>query len=426
MAKKRDLQTTSELRIFGIPVIQKRGFTLENPPSWVLDWAGGAKSSSGEDVNAKTSMTFSAVHGCVKIIAETIASLGIGLFERTDDGVSPAIKNQSFKIITGNPSDQMLRFNFYESIISQVLLWGNGYALIRRNNGAKPISIELIDQSDTNVKVLREVNKNTGKTTITYEVDNIKDKIKQEDMLHFAGLGFNGVVGQSVMENFKETTGLALAQKKYAGKFYKNGAQFGIILKHPGVLSEPAQKRLTKSVNESHSTTDQSFKSFLLEEGMELEKITVPLKDAQFIESLKFNVEEIARIYRVPLHLLQQLERSTNNNIEQQDIDFVKHTIRPWLKRIEPELERKLLSEKDKESGKIFVKFNIDSLLRGDTEARIEFYDRMILNGTMNRDEVRALEFMNPIKDGSGKIHTVQSQNIPLKDVGEEDEGQGT
>ncbi|HAS91530.1 MAG TPA: phage portal protein [Clostridiales bacterium] len=210
----------------------------------------------------------------------------------------------------------------------------------------------------------------------------------------------------------REAIGLGMALEQFGSTFFSNGTNIGGVAKHPGKLSKQGHDNLIDSINKAYQGLGNSHKLLLLEENMDFMPVTMPLADAQYIELRRFQLEEIARIFRVPLHLLQDLSRSTNNNIEHQSIDFVMHTIRPWLVRIEQAINMQLFSEQERK--KYFVEFSVDALLRGDILSRFQAYSIAKQNGIYNANEIRELENRNPY-DGGDK-YTIQ---LNMQDVGQ-------
>ena len=238
-----------------------------------------------------------------------------------------------------------------------------------------------------------------GRLTYTYTTtEGSAVQLNPEDVLHIPGLGFDGIMGYSPIALEKNAIGLGIAAEEYGSKFFQNGARPSGILTHPNTIRDP--KRLRESWNATYGGSSNGAKVAILEENMSFTPISLPNNEAQFLETRKFQVEEICRIFRVPPHLIGDLSRSTFSNIEHQSIDFAMHTIRPWLVRIEQAMNRALFSENEK--GQYYVQFNIDGLMRGDYKSRMEGYAIARQNGWMSANDIRALENMNPIPDEEG------------------------
>ena len=278
--------------------------------------------------------------------------------------------------------------------MSHDVFWGNSYSQIVRSGKTNILS--LYPLLPDRMEVDRDSKGNLTYTYTTTEGNQIS--LKPSDVLHIPGLGFDGVVGYSPIALEKNAIGLGIAAEEYGSTFFKNGARPSGILTHPNSVKDP--KRLRESWNAAYGGSTNGNKVAILEEGMTFAPISIPNNGAQFLETRKFQVEEICRIYRVPPHLIGDLSRSTFSNIEHQSIDFATHTIRPWLVRIEQAMNRALFSESEK--GRFYVQFNIDGLMRGVYKSRMEGYAIARQNGWMSANDIRALENMNPIPDEEG------------------------
>ena len=378
-----------------------------DPRDWLLEALGVRKSITGINVTEKTAMRQSAVYGSVRIIAETIASLPLFVYERLKDGKNKAIDHPLFYLLHDKPNEDMTSFTYRETMLAHLLLWGNYYSQIGKNRLDEVV--HLYPYLPDKVKV--EIKNN--QVGYTYKNKSInKDKI-----LHIPGLSFNGITGKSPIRYAREAIGLGLALEQFGAEYFSEGTNVGGVVEHPKSLSPKAFQNLFESLNKKYKGLGKSHKLMLLEEGMKYAKITIPPEDSQFIESRKYQVEDIARIFRVPLHLLQSLDKATFSNIEHQSIDFVVHTIRPWLVRIEQAINTKLFSEKER--GKYFAEFKVGGLLRGDTLARYNSYHTARMDGWLNADDIRELENMNPLPDEQGKVYLVPLNMIDVKQVGQ-------
>ena len=240
-------------------------------------------------------------------------------------------------------------------------------------------------------------------------------RLKPSDVLHVPGLGFDGLVGYSPIAMAKNAIGLAIAAEEYGSKFYANGAAPSGVLEHPGILKDPSKVR--DSWNETFGGSGNAHKIAVLEEGMKYTPISINPSEAQFLETRKFQIDEIARIFRVPPHMIGDLERSTFSNIEQQSLEFVKYTLEPWLVRWEQSMTRALISQSDK--SKYFIKFNVDGLLRGDYQSRMNGYATARQNGWMSANDIRELENLDriPAEEG-GDLYLINGNMTKLADAG--------
>ena len=362
---------------------------------------------SGKSVSPQSSIQVSAVYACVRVIAETIASLPFGVYEETEQGTHKATDHPLYRILHDEPNPEMTSFVMRETMLTHLLLWGNSYSQIIRSgrNGILSLYPLLPDHMDVD-------RDSKGKLTYTYSTkDGEQVKLAPEEVLHIPGLSFDGIVGYSPIALEKNAIGLGIAAEEYGSRFFQNGARPSGVLTHPNTIKDPA--RLRANWNATYGGSANGSKVAILEENMHFTPISMPNNEAQFLETRKFQVEEICRIFRVPPHLIGCLERSTFNNIEHQSIDFAVHTIRPWLVLIEQAMNRALIPEKEK--GRFYVQFNIDGLMRGSYKERMEGYAIARQNGWMSANDIRALENMNPISDEEGgNTYLVNGNMIPV------------
>ena len=365
-----------------------------------VDFIGN--SNSGVQVDELRALQTSAVYACVKILAETVASLPLHLFKKGKGGKSEmAEQHPLFSCLYEMPNDEMTSFEFREMMMTSLLLWGNAYARKIRKNGHVTELWYLKPQLMT---VERDTQ--TGKIKYTYsdDITNQTYEYKPEQIFHVKGLSLDGVTGLSPISQAREAVGLSLATEEYGAKFFGNGARPGGVLEHPGILKDP--EKLRESWNKVYQGTRNSHKVAVLEEGMKYHTIGIAPEDAQFLETRKYQVNEICRIFRVPPHLVGDLERATFSNIEHQSIEFVQHTIRPWLVRWEQAISRSLLDEKERLL--YFSRFNVDGLMRGDYKSRMEGYAIGRQNGWLSANDIRHLEDLPPIpKEQGGDAYLV-------------------
>ena len=362
---------------------------------------------AGKNVTARSAIQVSAVYACVRVIAETIASLPLAVYEDTEEGSHKAMDHPLYRLLHDEPNSEMTSFVMRETMMSHLLLWGNSYSQIIRNGknhivGLYPLLPEQM-VVDRNAR---------GKLTYTYTTTSGEQVLlKPEEVLHIPGLGFDGIVGYSPIAVEKNAISLGIAAEEFGSKFFSNGARPSGILTHPNTVKDP--KKLREAWNSAYGGSTNSGKVAVIEENMHFEAISIPNNEAQFLETRKFQVEEICRIYRVPPHLIGNLDRATFSNIENQSIDFAVHTIRPWLVRIEQAMNRALFPENEK--GRFYVQFNIDGLMRGDYKSRMEGYAIARQNGWMSANDIRALENMNPIsEDEGGNEYLVNGNMVPI------------
>lgn len=363
--------------------------------------------TSGKVVNERTAMQTSAVYACVRILAETVASLPLHTYKRMDKGKEKALEHDLYYLLHDAPNPEMTSFIFRETMMSHLLLWGNSYSQILRDgrNNVKGLYPLMPDK----VTVDRD---KTGEIYYIYNKDGEQYPLRNDQVLHIPGLGFDGLIGYSPIAMVKNSIGVAIATEEYGSKFFSNGANPSGVLEHPGTIKDP--KRVRDSWNAVYQGSSNAHKVAVLEEGMSFKAIGIPPDQAQFLDTRKFQIEEICRVFRVPPHLVANLERATFSNIENQSISFAVHTIRPWLIRIEQSINKALFKESETKTH--FVSFTVDGLLRGDYKTRMEGYAVGIQNGFLSPNDVRGLENMNSIENG--EIYCMNGNMLKLEDVG--------
>ena len=364
-------------------------------------------SGAGKSVTVQTAIQLSTVYACVRVISETIASLPLGVYQVVDEGTKKAMDHPLYRLLHDEPNSEMTSFVLREVMLAHLLLYGNSYCQIIRTGrnritGLYPLLPDKMNVDRDKNGVLTYVYTTTSGEAVT---------LAPEDVLHIPGLGFDGIMGYSPIAIERNAIGLGIAAEEYGGKFFSNGARPSGILTHPNTVKNP--KALRESWNAAYGGSSNAGRVCVLEEGMRFESIAMPNNEAQFLETRKFQVDEICRIFRVPPHLVGNLEHATFSNIEHQSIDFAVHTIRPWLVRIEQSMNRALFT--DREKGVYYVQFNIDGLMRGDYKSRMEGYAIARQNGWMSANDIRALENQNPIpaEDG-GDALLVNGNMIPI------------
>ena len=368
-------------------------------------------SMSGKSVTPSSAIQVSAVYACVRVIAETIASLPLHIYEATDAGSRKANEHTLYRLLHDEPNTEMTSFIWREVMLSHLLLYGNSYCQIIRSGRSRIVG--LYPLLPDHMAVDRDTK---GKLTYTYTTSEGRmEQLNPEDVLHIPGLGFDGVMGYSPIALEKAAIGLGIAAEEYGSKFFQNGARPSGILTHPNTVKDPASLRA--SWNAAYGGSGNASRVAVLEEGMTFVPLSMPNNEAQFLETRKFQVTEICRIFRVPPHMIGDLERATFSNIESQNISFAVHTIRPWLVRIEQAINKTLIPENEK--GRYYAQFNIDGLMRGDYKSRMEGYAIARQNGWMSANDIRALENLNPISEKEGgNAYLVNGNMIPISLAG--------
>lgn len=378
------------------------------------------RTTSGKPVNERTAMQTTAVYACVRILAEAVASLPLHVYEYQDDGGKKLVHDHPlYYLLHDEPNPEMTSFVFRETLMSHLLIWGNAYAQIIRDGAGRVLGLypllpdKMGVQRDDRGNIYYVYSRNSDENPMFKEYGDIR--LKAEDVLHIPGLGFDGLIGYSPIAMAKNAVGMTLACEEYGASFFANGANPGGVLEHPGVLKDPSKVR--ESWNSVYRGVNNAHKIAVLEEGMKYQQIGIPPEEAQFLETRKFQNNEIARLYRIPPHMVGDLDKSSFSNIEQQSLEFVKYTLDPWVIRWEQSLQRSLLLPGEK--GKYFIKLNVDGLLRGDYQSRMNGYAVGRQNGWFSANDIREMENMNPIPDEQGgNLYLINGAMTKLEDAG--------
>lgn len=381
--------------------------------------------SSGKYVTERSAMQMTAVYCCVRILSEAVASLPLQFYRYTDDGgKEKAVEHPLYFLLHDEPNPEMTSFIFRETLMTHLLLWGNAYSQIIRNGKGEVVA--LYPLMPDRMKVDRDEHGRLYYEYTVYDSDDVDGRkgtnkvgrnvrLQPHDVLYIPGLGFDGLVGYSPIAMAKNAIGLAIATEEYGSKFFANGAAPSGVLEHPGTIKDPSKVR--ESWQATFGGSGNANKIAVLEEGMKYTPISISPEQAQFLETRKFQIDEIARIFRVPPHMIGDLEKSSFNNIEQQSLEFVKYTLDPWVSRWEQAMVRALLTPDEKK--KYFFKFNVDGLLRGDYQSRMNGYATARQNGWMSANDIRELENLDRIPaEQGGDLYLINGNMTKLEDAG--------
>jgi len=368
---------------------------VSDPSHWLIRAINGGPTKAGVSVSEYSVLTFPAVYAAVSLIADTVAQLPLTVYRRTANGSEPFLEHPLSEALRLAPNPNMNSFILRNTVQHHLLLWGNGYTEIERNQ--KGEAIGLWPMMPDRTLPIKESGKDLYYRTT---IDGKYYTLPPDRVLHVRGLGFDGYRGYSPVTLYRQAVGLGLAMEEFGAKFFANDAKSGGFLQHPGKLSDPARKNIKESID-AQGGLDNAHRVKLLEEGMKFVSTTIPPDDAQFLSSREFQVAEIARIYRVPHVLIGSMEKTTSwgTGIEQLMIGFVTWTIQPWITQWEQEMNFKLFTAAERKAG-LFVKFNVNALLRGDMAARAAYYTAMFNIGSMNPNEIREKEDMNKYEGG--------------------------
>lgn len=364
----------------------------------LLDNGGGI--FTGRSVNEEKALGFVPVLAAVRLRAETVASLPLPVYRRLSRGKTVNRNHRAYSMLHDQANPEMSAFVFRETMQGFLEGWGNAFAEIEYDTDGFPL--HLWPLSPARMQVGRE----DGKLVYLYRtLEGEEQKLNRRQVYHVPGMGWNGLVGFSRIQMARQAIALGLAAEEMAGRFYQNDARPGVVLMHPNELSVDASKRLAESFDATHSGLKNKHRTAVLEEGMTIETVGFPAEDAQLIEQQKWSVEQVARIFNVPPHLLHHLDRATFNNIEEMGLNFVTYSLRPDLVRWEQQIKMQLLGAWPK-GGEFtadtnhFAEFNVEGLLRGKITDRMAAYWQRFQMGSLSPNEIRELENQNPIDGG--------------------------
>ena len=377
------------------------------------------RTSSGRPVTERSAMQMTAVYSCVRILAEAIAGLPLHVYRfKENGGKEKAVDHSLYRLLHDEPNPEMTSFVFRETLMTHLLLWGNAFAQIVRNGLGEVIGLYPLQPNRMSV------GRDLDTKALYYEYQTSWDepageyktiRLTPADVLHIPGLGFDGLLGYSPIAMARNAIGLAQATEDYGAAVFANGAAPGGVLEHPGTIKDPS--RVRESWQQTFGGAKNGNKVAVLEEGMKYTPISVSPEQAQFLETRKFQLNEIARIFRIPPHMIGDLEKSSFSNIEQQSLEFVKYTLDPWVIRWEQAITKTLLSAREKQQ--LFVKFNVEGLLRGDYQSRMEGYAVARQNGWMSANDIRELENLDRIDEvDGGDLYLVNGNMLPLPMAG--------
>ena len=376
-----------------------RGLSPENPSTSFSEWLdglSGGPSVAGVNVTNESANRVTAVYACIRILAESVASLPLHVYERMEDGGRrKAPEHPLHRVLHDEPNSIMSSFTFFETATAHAVGHGNGYAQIRRDGAGRVRALWPIKPSIVTPKL--------KDNTLVYEVDGRGNAIRHDSIVHVQGMGSDGVQGYNPIALAREAVGLAFAAERTGAALFGNGSRPSGILSTEQELDPEQREALRVEWERLHGGSTNANRTAIVDGGLTWQQTSMSNEDSQFLETRKFQVTEIARLFRIPPHMLADLDRATFSNIEHQDLAFIKHTLRPWLVRWEKELNRKLLLPSER--VKYFIEFNVDGFERGDLASRAAALTTMTGGPIMATNEARAL--MNlPKKDGGDTIRT--------------------
>ncbi|GAB5500979.1 MAG: phage portal protein [Pseudohongiellaceae bacterium] len=358
---------------------------------------GGGQTAAGVSVSPQTALRQATVGACIRVLSETIASLPLVLYRsRADGGRDEAADHPLHTLLRRRPAKWLTAFQLHEGMAVNLLTRGNGYCWIERHRSGELLNLIPLDPEGVSIEQAADY----GPAYTVTMPDGEQRALPRDELHHVGGPLPKGFEGQSMISLYRETIGSALAGEQFMGRMWKNAATPSGVLSHPGQLSSQALVNLRESFERAYAGSANAGRPMVLEEGMSWVQMSLAPRDAQFVEAMKLRRSEIAAIFRVPPHLVGDLERATFSNIEQQSLEYVIYSLRPWLKRIEQAIWRDLLTDQEREAGYV-AKFNVNALLRGDFRSRMEGYAMGRQWGWLSSNEVRAMEGLNPREGGA-------------------------
>lgn len=387
-----------------------RSLTVREPDGWISD---SERSDSGEFVNDVLVLSLSAVWACVNLVAGTAGTLPLVLYRKNGDGRDTASDHPLFRVLHDSPNFDQTAVDFLEFLFASLELWGNAYARIVRVSGQvkalHPVAPHLVSVRRLSSGTIEYRWTEDGKAYV--ETDGT--------MLHIRGFGGSPLGGLSTLRFARNAFGLARAIDKAAGNTFRNGLRPSGVLTMQKVLNDDQREAVESGLQRKFAGAINAGRPMVLEGGLSWQQLAIDPEDAQMLESRRFSVEEICRFFGVPPFMVGHTEKSTSwgTGIEQQTLGFQKYTLRRRLRRIEQAMNKQLLTADERARG-YYVEFNIEGLLRADSQGRSKFYQTMTSIGAMTINEVRALENLPPV-DG-GDVPRMQMQNVPITEIDEE------
>jgi HK97 family phage portal protein len=383
---------------------------LTGPTSGFMEFGGGRQTRAGEPVSPTRALTLSAYFACIRVISEDVAKLPLDVYRRKKSAGKEHLPDHQLAKVLERPNPEMTGYTLRETVTQWAAGWGNGYAEIVRDGAGELVELWPIHPS--RVRLFRQDGRLVYRVVSDPEQASVLPRgpaidFRPEEIFHLRGMG-TGILGYSIAQYGAETIGLALATEAFGAAFFGQGATSSGILTHPGALSEVARKNLRESWQATYGGSKNAQKVAIIEEGMTYAPISIPQDQAQFLETRKFQVEEICRWARVAPHKIQQLDHATFSNIEHQGREHVTDTLLPWLIRWVTEIRRQLITDPT-----LVVIHDADILMMGDTNARTNYYRTMVNIGAMSPDEVREMEGLNPT-GGASAQHFMQTNMSTL------------
>jgi HK97 family phage portal protein len=369
---------------------------------------GGPPASTGINVNEENALSYSAVWAAVSLISSAVANLPLVLFLKSEDGGKRRYEEHPlYRLLHDRPNQEMSSLVMREAMQGHLLTYGKAFAEIERDNANRPVALWPITPDRVS-----PVRRNGALMFRVMQPGGGEVVIEAANMVHLLGMSFDGINGYGVVDKMRETIGLGLATEQFGGSFFGNGATFGGVFS--GKLTPEARKNFVESINARHQGVDRAHRFLLIQEDMTYSKMGVDPDHAQFLETRVFQLDEVARWLNIPPHKLKNLLRSTNNNIEHQNLEYYIDCLSPWANRWEQELEYKLIAKSERNLQSI--EHVAEGLLRADTATRGDFHSKQFSTASITPNEIRKVENRNPITGGETAF--IQSGFMPLELAG--------
>ncbi|HVK23226.1 MAG TPA: phage portal protein [Actinokineospora sp.] len=376
--------------------------SLTDPQPWMQEMFGGGSTSSGIFVNQDTAMHYAPFFAGVQVISSDIGSLPLPLYERLDRGKRRADDHPLYEVLHDQANDFMSAMDLRETLTGHALTWGLGCAYIERTSGGHVESLWPLRPDQVRPRLVGD-GRRSRLVYVHTPHDGPQSVLLPDEVLAVHGLGSDGVRGYSLVRMARQSIGLGLATEAFGSAWFGNGSRPSGVLQHPGTVSEPARLRMKTDWDNLHRGVDRAHRVAILEEGVSWHQIGIPPEDAQFLETRRFQVTEMARWLRLPPHKIGDLENASFNNIEWSSMEYVTESLRSWLVRWEQAIRMRLLTKAERR--RYFAEHIVEALLRGDIKSRYEAYAIGRNWGWLSADDVRDKENENPLPNGKGTIY---------------------
>ena len=367
---------------------------LSNPAAWLYDALGANPTATGRSVSPESAMNYTAAHAAIKILTESVACLPAHVYQKNGKARRVATEHPVDRLLHERPNEAQTPYKFFETLMAHLVGWGNAYVYIEWSRGGKPLNLLLLHPKNTTP---RRVN---GVLEFETYVNGTPVVLSPEEVLHIPGLGYDGLKGYSPLGLARQAIALGMGAEEWSARMYGNAAMPTGVLLSEKQLSATARENLRSGWDNHHRGLDNAHRTAVLEEGIKWEPLSINPEDAQLLDSRKFQKLEICTIYRIPPHMMGEMDRATFNNVESLGIQFVNLTLTPWITRIEQEINYKLLGNKPE----YFAKFNPAGLMRGDTASRYAAHAIGRQWGFLSINDIREKEDMDPVEGGDAYL----------------------